>query len=105
MAISNSVTRLLGIKHPIVLAPMDLVAHGRGAPCRRIEDLIGDHHKWWPPVFLAHGKESCARAKAIMRDRTQLLTSGVGGTGAGVLFQGGNAPNFVLYWCATQPGL
>src|SRR5215472_10924122 len=29
MAISNSVTRLLGIKHPIVLAPMDLVAHAR----------------------------------------------------------------------------
>src|SRR5262245_4581571 len=29
MAISNSVTRLLGIKHPIVLAPMDLVADAR----------------------------------------------------------------------------
>src|SRR5215471_17032962 len=29
MAISNSVTRLLGIKHPIVLAPMDFVAHAR----------------------------------------------------------------------------
>src|SRR5215475_14619099 len=29
MAISNSVIRLLGIKHPIVLAPMDLVADAR----------------------------------------------------------------------------